>query len=77
MKVKFPEKEKDFNSDWQWKSMYNPWPGVVLEVGYTQTRDDLEQKTKDYIHWSSGEINSVLIIDIEYIAPKRPSLHHL
>ncbi len=31
---------------------------------------DLKQKAKGFNYWSSGEIKSVLMIDIEYIAPK-------
>lgn len=71
--VRFPEKEGNFRPDWQWGFMLNPYPGVVLEVGYSQSGIDLQEKAKDYLCESYGEINAVLTVDIEYIAPEPPS----
>ena len=45
----------------------------MLEVGYSQSGTDLEEKAKRYIYSSGGEIKSVLVVDIKYIAPRPPS----
>ena len=50
------------------------WPGVVLEVSYTQKRKDLKYLADDYIVGSNGNIGVVVGLDIEYGQFKRATL---
>jgi hypothetical protein len=42
------------------------YPGVVIEVSYTQRRKDLRRLADDYILGSSGSIRVLVGLDIEY-----------
>ena len=42
------------------------FPGVILEISYTQKRRDLGRVAEDYILGSSGNIRVVVGIDIDY-----------
>lgn len=49
-----------------WQSKPQRLPQFVLEVGYSQRADSLEQLAVDYYEKSSGKIKTVLNFDIEY-----------
>jgi hypothetical protein len=42
------------------------YPGVVIEVSYSQKRKDLPRLADDYILGSGGSIRAVVGVDIEY-----------
>ncbi|KAL9117948.1 MAG: hypothetical protein Q9187_005512 [Circinaria calcarea] len=42
------------------------FPGVIIEVAYSQTRKEVETKVKSYIAGSKGAIRIVLIVDLDY-----------
>jgi hypothetical protein len=43
------------------------YPGIILEVSYTQKRKDLLRLADDYILGSTGNIRVVIGLDIEYL----------
>ena len=43
-----------------------PYPGVVIEVSYSQKRKDLQRLADDYILGSSSSIRVLVGLDIEY-----------
>ncbi|KAJ9654804.1 hypothetical protein H2201_008938, partial [Coniosporium apollinis] len=44
----------------------NKYPGVVIEVSYTQKRKDLRKLARDYIFKSDGSIRVVVGLDIQH-----------
>ena len=42
------------------------FPGVIIEISYTQKRRDLARIAQDYILGSSGNIRKVVGIDVDY-----------
>jgi hypothetical protein len=50
------------------------YPGVVLEVSYSQDGKDLKKLAWDYIQYSNGDIKVVIGIDIKYNNSKEATL---
>lgn len=50
------------------------YPGIIIEVSYSQKRKDLNRLADDYILGSDGNIRVVIGVDIEYRASKRASI---
>ncbi|TKA49809.1 hypothetical protein B0A49_13400 [Cryomyces minteri] len=50
------------------------YPGVVIEVSYSQKRKDLSRLADDYILESNGNIRVVVGLDIEYRGSKKATL---
>jgi hypothetical protein len=49
------------------------YPGLILEVSYSQRQKDLEGLAREYIQKSGGAIRTVVGIKIDYLAPKTTS----
>ncbi|KAI1419244.1 hypothetical protein F5Y12DRAFT_778999 [Xylaria sp. FL1777] len=61
--------------DAQFQHQEAAYPGVVLEVSYSQDGKDLKKLAWDYIQYSNGDIKAVIGIDINYgSAPSTVSL---
>ena len=56
--------------DTQFWYLDEPYPGVVIEISYTQKRKDLAIIAEDYILGSDGNIRVVICLDIEYYSSK-------
>ncbi|KAK5656231.1 hypothetical protein OQA88_4992 [Cercophora sp. LCS_1] len=52
--------------DGQFQHCHAAYPGVVLEVSYSQDGKDLKKLASDYILRSNGDIKTVIGIDINY-----------
>jgi hypothetical protein len=52
--------------DASFKHVQAKYPGLVMEVSYSQKRQDLPRLAHDYITKSSGNIKVVVGIDLEY-----------
>jgi len=52
--------------DGQFQHCRAAYPGVVLEVSYTQDGKNLENLAWDYIQYSNGDVKAVIGIDIKY-----------
>ena len=50
------------------------WPGVVIEVSYSQKRKDLPDLADDYILESDGGIGLVIGLDIEYRGSRKATV---
>lgn len=50
------------------------YPGVIIEVSYSQKRKDLPRLADDYILGSDRDIRVVIGIDVEYNASKEATL---
>jgi hypothetical protein len=50
------------------------WPGVVIEVSFSQKEKDLKNLAEDYILGSDGNIQVVIGLNIEYKNSKKASL---
>jgi hypothetical protein len=50
------------------------WPGVVIEVSFSQKKKDLKNLAEDYILGSDGNIRVVVGLDIEYKQSKKTTL---
>ena len=50
------------------------FPGIVIEVSYSQKRKDLGRLADDYILGSDGDIRVVVGLDIEYKTGKKATL---
>jgi len=50
------------------------WPGVVIEVSYSQKRKDLRDLADDYILESNGGIGLVIGLDIEYRGSRKATV---
>jgi hypothetical protein len=42
------------------------FPGIVIEVSYSQDGKELSKLAKQYIHYTDGNIKAVICIDINY-----------
>ncbi|KAI9826622.1 MAG: hypothetical protein M1832_006218 [Thelocarpon impressellum] len=60
--------------DGVFKHRFAKWPGVVIEVSFSQKRKDLANLAEDYILGSDGNINAVIGLDIDYSGSKRAVL---
>jgi hypothetical protein len=56
--------------DASFKHVQAKYPGIVMEVSYTQKRQDLPLLAHDYIIGSRGNIKVVVGIDLEYTGKK-------
>jgi hypothetical protein len=54
--------------------LHAKYPGVVLEVSYSQKKKDLSRLADDYIIQSDGNIQIVVALDIEYQGSKKATL---
>jgi hypothetical protein len=52
--------------DAQFQHQAAAYPGVVLEVSYSQDGKDLDKLAWDYIQYSKGDIKAVIGLDINY-----------
>ncbi|KAG9250639.1 uncharacterized protein F5Z01DRAFT_629048 [Emericellopsis atlantica] len=52
--------------DAQFQHDHTAYPGVVVEISYSQDGKTLEKLAQDYILLSNGDINAVIGIDINY-----------
>ncbi|KAK3943624.1 hypothetical protein QBC46DRAFT_27069 [Diplogelasinospora grovesii] len=52
--------------DGQFQHHWPAYPGVVLEVSYSQDRKDLRKLASDYILGSNGDIKAVIGLDVNY-----------
>lgn len=72
--IKFNDPEfGSHDPDASFKHLDAQYPGVVIEVSYSQKRSDLARLADDYILGSNGSIRLVIGIDIDY-NDKRASL---
>ena len=60
--------------DSQFRHSEAQYPGVVIEVSYSQKRRDLSHIADDYILGSDGDIRVVVGIDVEYRGSKKATL---
>ena len=60
--------------DAQFRHLKAQYPGVVIEVSYTQKRKDLAHIAEDYILGSDGNIRVVIGLDVEYRNSKMATL---
>lgn len=60
--------------DGQFQHYQAAYPGVVLEVSYSQDGKDLERLAWEYIQGSNGDIKAVIGIDINYTKDSTISL---
>jgi hypothetical protein len=60
--------------DASFRHLHAEYPGVVLEVSYSQKRKDLPRLAHDYIVQSNGNIKIVVGLDIEYQGSKKATL---
>ncbi|KFA81716.1 hypothetical protein S40288_10065 [Stachybotrys chartarum IBT 40288] len=58
--------------DAQFQHVEAAYPGVVIEISYSQEGKDLEKLAWDYIQHSNGDIKAVIGIDINH-GPTKPS----
>jgi hypothetical protein len=50
------------------------WPGIVIEVSYTQKEKDLPKLAENYILGSDGNIQVVIGLNIEYKRSKKATI---
>lgn len=60
--------------DAQFQHIEAQYPGVVIEVSYSQKRRDLPHIADDYILGSDGDIQVVVGIDVEYQGSMKATL---
>ncbi|KAG8408025.1 hypothetical protein J3459_018261 [Metarhizium acridum] len=60
--------------DAQFRHLRAQYPGVVIEVSYTQKRKELAHIAEDYILGSKGSVRVVIGLDIEYRNSKKATL---
>jgi hypothetical protein len=73
--LKFDDKEYGkHDPDAQFRHSKAQFPGVVIEVSYSQKRKDLDRLADDCILGSDGNIQVVVGLDIEYKASKQATL---
>ncbi|TKA72915.1 hypothetical protein B0A49_08443 [Cryomyces minteri] len=56
--------------DYVFGFMATYWPPLVLEISYSQKREDLDDLAYSYVHDSGGEIKTAIGLDIEYTPPR-------
>lgn len=42
------------------------WPGVILEISYSEKMKDAQKKAEDYIKRSEGEVRMVIVVKTDY-----------
>lgn len=73
--IKFTDKEYGkHDPDAQFRHSQAQFPGVVIEVSYSQKRKDLERLADDYILGSDSDIRVVVGLDIGYKTGKQATL---
>jgi hypothetical protein len=73
--IKFIDEEYGkHDPDAQFQHSKAQYPGVVIEVSYSQKRKDLARLADDYILGSDSDIRVVVGLDIEYNANKEAAL---
>lgn len=73
--IKFTDQDYGrHDPDAQFQHSKAQYPGVVIEVSYSQKRRDLERLADDYILGSDSDIRVVVGLDIEYKADKKATL---
>ncbi|TVY84676.1 hypothetical protein LSUE1_G000925 [Lachnellula suecica] len=73
--IKFTDEEYGkHDPDAQFRHSKAQFPGVVIEVSYSQKRKDLERLADDYILGSDSDIRVVVGLDIEYKTGKKATL---
>lgn len=73
--IKFVDEEYGkHDPDAQFQHSTAQYPGVVIEVSYSQKRKDLARLADDYILGSDSDIRVVIGLDIEYNANKEAAL---
>lgn len=60
--------------DAQFRHSKAQYPGVVIEVSYSQKRNDLERLADDYILGSDSDIRVVVGLDVNYKMNKKATL---
>uniref|UniRef100_A0A0B7KR42 Uncharacterized protein n=1 Tax=Bionectria ochroleuca TaxID=29856 RepID=A0A0B7KR42_BIOOC len=60
------QRHPERHPDGQFQHCKAAYPGVVLEISYSQDGKDLEKLAWDYIQCSNGDIKAVIGIDINY-----------
>ncbi|KAG9494731.1 hypothetical protein J7337_013870 [Fusarium musae] len=60
------KKGRECYPDGQFKDDRASKPGLVYEVGYSQTGESLEKVAKDYIVGTKGAINTVICFNLKY-----------
>jgi hypothetical protein len=60
--------------DAQFRHSRAQYPGVVIEVSYSQKRRDLARLADDYILGSDGDIRAVVGLDVEYRGSKKATI---
>ncbi|KAK2624196.1 hypothetical protein QTJ16_006146 [Diplocarpon rosae] len=74
-RIKFKDENYGPHSpDAQFRHSEAHYPGIVIEVSYTQKRKDLRKLADQYILGSDGDIKVVVGLDIEYKASKQATL---
>ncbi|KAI8949999.1 hypothetical protein F4801DRAFT_374391 [Xylaria longipes] len=56
--------KKDPDLSYQYEDEESEYPGLVVEVGWSQSSDKLEKKCKWYIEQSNGETRTVIGVDL-------------
>src|SRR5271168_1425610 len=64
--ITFPDGYGKHDPDGSFHHPIPQYPGVIIEVSYTQKRKDLARLADDYILGSTGEIRVVIGLDISY-----------
>lgn len=73
--IKFADEEYGkHDPDAQFRHSKAQFPGIVIEVSYSQKRKDLERLADDYILGSESDIRVVVGLDIEYKTSKKATL---
>ncbi|KAJ8059729.1 hypothetical protein OCU04_011373 [Sclerotinia nivalis] len=73
--IKFPDKGfSKHDPDAQFRHPRARFPGIVIEVSYSQKRKNLDFLADDYIIGSNGNIKVVVGIDVEYKNTKKATL---
>ena len=73
--IKFADQEYSrHDPDAQFQHSKAQYPGVVIEVSYSQKRKDLARLADDYILGSDSDIRAVVSLDIEYKTNKEATL---
>ncbi|MCJ1395237.1 hypothetical protein MMC18_008120 [Xylographa bjoerkii] len=73
--IRFADEEySKHDPDAQFRHSKAQFPGIVIEVSYSQKRKDLERLADDYILGSNSDIRVVVGLDIEYKTGKKATL---
>jgi hypothetical protein len=72
--LKFRRPLSQHEPDISFKHKDAKWPGVLIEISYSQKRKDLSRLADNYIIGSDGNIKVVVGLDIEYRGTQTASL---